>query len=148
MTDAMLEDMQEDMHEGEVYRRVEVITGCRRRLDWTAEQKARIVAESFRPGANISEVARRNGVHRGLLSVWRKQARVSVMAGAPAPLFAAVQIEDEAAVHDDSAPAARKSVRPRPDLIIMELSGATVRVPNGVDPATLAVLIHALRGAS
>jgi len=148
MTDAMFEAMVETMHEGDAYRRVEVITGRRRRLDWTADQKARIVAESFQPGANISEVARRNGVNRGLLGVWRKQARVAVMPVSPAPLFATVQIEDGAAVHDASVPAARKAVRPRPEQIIVEISDATVRVPNGVDPATLGVLIQALRGGS
>jgi transposase len=148
MTDAILEAMHEDMHESDVYRRVEVITGRRRRLDWTGDQKARIVAESFQPDANISEVARRNGVNRGLLGVWRKQARVAVMPVAPAPLFATVQIEDGAAVHDASVPAARKAVRPRPGLIIVEISDATVRVPDGVDPATLGVVIQALRGGS
>jgi hypothetical protein len=46
---------------------VELITGQRRRRRWTAEEKARIVAESFEEGANMSEVARL-GVVRGLLS--------------------------------------------------------------------------------
>jgi transposase len=31
------------------------------------------VAESFEEGANISEVARRHGVVRGLLTVWRRK---------------------------------------------------------------------------
>jgi transposase len=148
MTDAMFEAMVETMHEGDAYRRVEVITGRRRRQDWTADQKARIVAESFQPGANISEVARRNGVNRGLFGEWRKQARVAVIPVAPAPLFATVQIEDGAAAHDASVPASRKAVGPRPGLIIVEISDATDRVPNGVDPATLGVLIQALRGGS
>jgi len=84
----------EAIYEDEIYRRVELITGRRRRLNWTAGQKALIVAESFQPGANISEVARRNGVDRGLLGVWRRQARASVMPAAPAMPFATVQIED------------------------------------------------------
>ena len=67
MADAMLDARQE----GGSYRRIELITGERRRRRWTAEEKARIVAESFEEGANISEVARRNGVVRGLLTVWR-----------------------------------------------------------------------------
>jgi len=46
---------------------LEVITGQRRR--WTGEEEARIVAESFEEGANISEAARRNGVARGLLDL-------------------------------------------------------------------------------
>lgn len=148
MTDAMLETMHEDMHEDSVYRRVEVITGRRRRLDWTAEQKSRIVAESCQPGANISEVARRNGVSRGLLGAWRKQVRVPAMPSAPAPLFAMVQIADGSDVHDPALGPAPKAVRPRPGLMIVELSGARIQVPNGVDPATLGVLISALRSTS
>jgi transposase len=47
-----------------------VITGQRRRRRWTGEEKARIVAESFKEGANIiSEAARCNGVARGLLDL-------------------------------------------------------------------------------
>jgi hypothetical protein len=60
MTNAMLEARQE----GGAYRRVELITGQRRPRRWTAEKKARIVAESFEDRANISDVARRNGVDR------------------------------------------------------------------------------------
>jgi hypothetical protein len=67
MASAMLDARQEDG----AYRRVELITGQRRRRRWTAEEKARIVAESFEEGANISEIARRHGVVRGLLTVWR-----------------------------------------------------------------------------
>jgi transposase len=75
MVNAVLDARQE----GDSYRRVEVITGERRRRRWTGEEKPRIVAESFEERANISEVARRNGVARGLLTVWRGQ--VTAMAG-------------------------------------------------------------------
>ena len=44
----------EARHEGGTYRRVEVITGHRRRQNWPAEEKARIVTESLEPEANIS----------------------------------------------------------------------------------------------
>jgi hypothetical protein len=49
--------MANAMHEGDSYRLIEVITGERPRRQWTVEEKARIVAESFEEGANISEVA-------------------------------------------------------------------------------------------
>ena len=41
-------------------RRFEVITGTGRRRNWSAEVKARIVAESLAPGVRVSEVARRH----------------------------------------------------------------------------------------
>src|ERR1700750_1652978 len=71
MADATHEATLDVRQAGGSYRRIEVITGQRRRRQWTAEEKARIVAESFEEGANISEVARSHGVVRGLLTVWR-----------------------------------------------------------------------------
>src|SRR5262245_62820831 len=73
MADAVHEGMLDARQEGGSYRRIEVITGQRRRRQWTAEEKTRIVAESFEEGANISEVARRDGVVRGLLTVGRSK---------------------------------------------------------------------------
>jgi hypothetical protein len=49
MGNAMLDARQEDG----AYRRVELITGQRRRRRWTEEEKARLVAESFEDGANM-----------------------------------------------------------------------------------------------
>ena len=89
MANAMLDARQED----DSYRRIEVITGQRRRRRWTAQEKARIVAESFEEAANISEVARRNGVVRGLLTVWRQ--KLAAAAGLNAPGFVPVLITSE-----------------------------------------------------
>ncbi|MDE4589032.1 transposase [Sinorhizobium meliloti] len=65
--------MDEARHDG-AYRRIKVITGRRQRRNWTGEEKARILAESAEPDVNISAVARRWGVNRGLLYVWRGEA--------------------------------------------------------------------------
>src|SRR3982074_2200952 len=89
MADAMLDARQE----GDSYRRIEVITGQRRRRRWTAQDKARIVAESFEEGANISEVARRNGVVRGLRTVGGN--KLGVASGVNAPGFVPVRIASE-----------------------------------------------------
>jgi len=43
-------------------RRIELITGTGRRRRWSDDDKARIVIESLRAGANVSEVARRHGL--------------------------------------------------------------------------------------
>ncbi len=40
------------------FRRVELLTAPSRRRQWTAAEKARIVAESLAPGAVVSEAAR------------------------------------------------------------------------------------------
>jgi transposase len=41
----------------------------------TAEEKALIVAESFTPGAKVSEIAARHGINPKRLVTWRKKAR-------------------------------------------------------------------------
>lgn len=41
--------------------RVEVITGTRRRRQFSSDEKARIIEETLAPGAVVSEVARRLG---------------------------------------------------------------------------------------
>ena len=43
----------------EAVRRLEVFTGSGRRRAWTPEQKARILAESYESGDEVSAVARR-----------------------------------------------------------------------------------------
>src|SRR4051794_19646617 len=67
--------MRKDRHDGASYRRLELITGSKRRRARSAREKAAIVAETFAPGANVSEIARRHGLNRGLLVTWRRQVR-------------------------------------------------------------------------
>src|SRR5208282_1297126 len=134
----------EARYEGRTYRRVEVITGGRRRQNWTPGEKARIVTESLKPEANISEVARRNGVSRGLLNVWRRQARELAMA--PEAMFAAVRIESDADRSDGTAVLTDTATPPAPATIEVEIGDATIRVPLGVDRTTLDAVIAALRG--
>jgi transposase-like protein len=72
----------DDRHQGGAYRRIELITGAPRRRRWSAEEKARILAESFEPGARVSDVALRHGVNRGLVWSWRRQAGKHEIKGA------------------------------------------------------------------
>lgn len=51
--------------------------GCRRR--WSGEAKGRIVAESYAPGAVVSEVARRHDMSPQHLFGWRKAARAGLL---------------------------------------------------------------------
>jgi transposase len=151
----MANAMLDARHEGESYRRVEVITGERRRRRWTGEEKARIVAESFEEGTNISEVARRNGVSRGLLTVWRRQVAAAISGKAPS--FVPIRIgagggggpagEPEPGPPtptpplEVAAPAAKAY-----GVIEIEVGGARIRVEPGVELGTLSTVLAALRG--
>ena len=55
--------------------RVEIRTGIGRRRRWSDEEKARIVAEAFAPGAVKSEVARRHNILPQHLFTWIVAAR-------------------------------------------------------------------------
>lgn len=44
----------------------------RSRRSWSREEKRRIVDETFRPGASVADVARRNGLNANLVFNWRK----------------------------------------------------------------------------
>ena len=63
-------------------RRIELITGTGRRRRWSRDDKARIVVESLQPGANVSEVARRNGLSPQQLFAWRRAAHALFNEGA------------------------------------------------------------------
>jgi transposase len=149
------ESVADARQEGGSYRRIELITGERRRRQWTAEEKARIVAESFEEGANISEVARRNGVVRGLLTVWRH--KFATAASVHAPGFVPVRIACEGGPVTAGEPGCLAPAHTAPPqmasppgklggVIEIEVSGARIRVEPGVELATLSTVLSALRG--
>ncbi|WP_407169149.1 IS66-like element accessory protein TnpA [Bradyrhizobium sp. ORS 111] len=53
--------------------RAEVITSVERRRRWSQDEKERLVAASLEPGATVSEVARKAGLHVSQLFRWRKE---------------------------------------------------------------------------
>ena len=133
--------MHQARHDADSYQRVEVITGRRRRRDWSDAEKARILGESADPEVNISEVARRNGVSRGLLNVWRRKAR---LASSEEPLFVQFRLEDGVEARPDAVEQPCVVARPAERIEVM-IAGATVRVPVGVDAATLERVLAAVR---
>jgi transposase len=148
--DAMLEVMDEGMHEARhegKYRRIEVITGRRQRRNWTDEEKGRILAESAEPDVNISAVARRWGVNRGLLNVWRRDAGLTsqrtVKAGAQQTMFVPVTV-----VGDRTPPGSSPSdVAPfAAGRIEIEIAGARMTVIGSVAPELAQAMVAAMRG--
>ena len=142
---AMLRARLEARHQ-ESYRRVEVITGERRRRDWLPEEKDQILSECAEPGVNISGVARRYGVNRGLLNKWRKAAGLPVGRrggrGLDVPVFVPVTISGEA-VEAQSAGNRSDVAAGR---IEIELGGARMVMTGYIAPELAQAVVAALRG--
>jgi transposase len=123
--------------------RLEVFTGAGRRRSWTAEEKARIVAESYESGETVSAVARRHALTAQQLFGWRRAARHgSEDADAKGSAFAPVIV--------DAAPpyaVASTSRAEQPATIEVAIGIATVRFPAGIDTAMLAAVLRAVRMA-
>ena len=124
-------------HEDIGYHRVELITGRRRRRDWTREEKAEILAASAAPGVVIAEVSRRYGVSRGLLWTWCRQATDDLTA-APVANFVPLRIMDDVAACPAAELAGLPSARDQAvGSIEIEAGRTRIRVAGAVDPAVL-----------
>jgi transposase len=120
--------------------RVEIRSGIGRRRRWSDEAKGRIVAESYAPGAIVSEIARHYDLMPQHLFAWRKAARDGRLALAA----------DAAAMFVPVVMAARKSVDRKPSApsIAIETAGIVVRAECGVDVDWLAAVLRAMKGLS
>ena len=116
-------------------RRLEVITGTGGRRRWSADEKARILEEAMAPGAVVSEVARRNGMSPQHLFTWRRQARRE--ADNHPLAFTPVVVSPDTL---QPTPAAGREA-----IIEIVVEGVVIRVPSGVDEATLALVLHTLK---
>ncbi len=152
-------------------RRIELITGCERRRRWSDDDKARIVVESLIPGANVSEVARRNSLSPQQLFAWRREARALFRdedtARAAAPTAAPQRLSKvgltQASVPGDEAPAFIPLVialasplpapgsppsSPHPGAIEISIGDIVVRILGPVETTTLVAVMRAVRRAS
>ena len=130
--------------EGENDRGSNVSAKRRSRRRWSAEEKARVVRESLRPGKRVGEVAGRYGISRWQLSTWRSLARQGKLAVAssaeavnveprPQPAFAALEVDGA------PGPGAMGSV-------VIEAREVTVRLDGDIDASRVAEIASALRG--
>ena len=118
--------------------------GSRRRF--SAEEKARVVRESFRPGKLVGEVARRYGVSRWQLSTWRSLARAGKLA-------VPMQGPSVDAAREASGAYAALQVEPTPGPVSMEsveieARGVTVRVQGEVAAQWVSQVALSLQGDS
>jgi transposase len=109
----------------------------RRRRVRPEDEKRRIVAETFEPGASVSAVARRHGLNANLLFTWRRAMGSGISALADDPMtFVPAMIG--AAPTTASAP----SVGGQMEIVLVD--GDRVIVDRTVDGAALARVIEAL----
>ncbi|WP_132036123.1 IS66-like element accessory protein TnpA [Aquabacter spiritensis] len=147
MEDVRLDGRLQARNEGGDYRRIEVITGRRRRREWSDEEKAQILAESAAPGASVSEIARRHGVNRGLLTVWRRQAGLTkrrcriANAVREMPMFVPLEIVADT----DARTVACQDRRAR---IEVELRGGRIVIDGEIDPRLARAVVAAVRSRS
>src|SRR5579863_7710763 len=111
-------------------RRIEIFTGAGRRRQWSAEEKAAILAECDNRHWSVSAVARRYGLTASQVFAWRRAARgkETVQSG-----FATVVVESGHPAGDDW-------------LMEIVLEGATVRVRREVDARLIGAVLRALKG--
>ncbi len=132
-------------------RRIEVFTGSGGRRNWSAEEKAAIVAESYGSEDTVCAVARRHGLTHSQLFGWRREARRCLAAGGDGPpLFVPVVVEAPRPVPTAQTPKrkwARKSGY-APGIIEVEIDGVSVRVGRGAEVKTVAAVIRALKAGS
>ncbi len=123
-------------------RRLEVLTGGRRRRSYTEANKARLLAETLRPGVCSADVARRNGLHPQQIYTWRRQARRGelVLREDDAPMFVPAMAAEPLAAERTGAAA---------DGIVIELRGGVrLRIGPGVPAERAAALVSALKASA
>jgi transposase len=121
-------------------RRIEVFTGAGRRREWSAEQKAAIVAESYEGTSSVCDVARRHGLTPTQLFTWRRAARSGAAAGNDSPEFVPAVVDVQPPKQDE-LPA---EVAPQ---IGFDVDGASVWVCRGADAGMVTAIIRALKAS-
>ena len=119
-------------------RRIEIFTGSGRRREWSPEQKATIVAESYAGQSSVCDVARQHGLTPTQLFSWRRAARLRAAEErpefVPAILEASVDKPDQEQQTTDRSP-----------VIGFDLHGASVWICSGADAGLVSAIIHALK---
>jgi transposase len=143
--------------EAKTIHRIEVLTGTERRRQWSAEDKERIVSESYSGVDNVSRIARRHGLSPQQLFTWRREARQASLSPAFAAVALAPQEATPPAAQPTTLPASsaiarsrhrKKKIGTAVTMMEIEAGGIKVRVLRGADSATVAAIVRALKATS
>jgi transposase len=128
-------------------RRIEVFTGAGRRREWTPDQKALIVAESYAGVGSVCDVARRHRLTPTQLFTWRRLDRRRQAAQGNAAQAAFVPAVVDRSIGDTRAPKRRRApAEDESPLIGLEVKGASMWICRGADVATVMAIVKALKG--
>ena len=111
--------------------------GGRPRRTWPDEVKARIVAETLRPGVTVNEVAARHRLQANHLSSWRSLARAGKLV-LPAPEGS---VEFAAMIVAPPGEGPRHSEAIGPEIIV---GGVTIRLEAGASAERIVAIVRAL----
>ncbi len=106
----------------------------RKPRDWPDEEKARLVAATLLPGANVASIAGGEGLDPSQLYDWRRKA---IASGSIAPLSKSVHAPVRFAQVE-------AITRPAVEIVVRDV---VVRVTGDVEPDQLAKILSAVRKA-
>lgn len=86
------------------------ILGHERRRRWSEDEKAQIIAESFRGSASVSWVARRHGLSPSQLFAWRKAAKEAMASRESSAALLPVEIAESSRGERLASPPAHECV--------------------------------------
>jgi len=112
---------------------ITLLTGPVRRRRWNQDERERVLAAAFAPGAVVADISRQFDVSTSLIYKWREQAMAAKPAAAFAPAMLAVDSLPQAPLPESAA-------------IIVELANGTRLKIGAQCSATLATAaLQALR---
>jgi transposase len=128
----------------------DLASGARRRR-WSADEKAKIVAETFAPGATVAEVAGKYSIAPNLLFAWRREASSQERDAAAVGGLVAVHVAAPCltpgleSVVAAEPPRSARSTAKKTGLIEIDLGGGKrVRVDADVDADALGRVLDVL----
>jgi len=107
---------------------ISVLTGPERRRRWSEDERHRIVAEAFAPGACVAQVARDHDISTGLIYTWRRRLRQD--------------LADQGFVEAEPI----KEAAPSGEVIVVEITGSgRIRICGSAPPLLVSAVLKALR---
>ncbi len=131
-----------------IYRpQIEVLSaadGVRRR-QWSDEDKLRIVEESFVGHRQVTATARRHGICRSLLTIWRRQYQCGELDASQPVSFAPVSVT-KGAPASQPVPVDPADLSRNAQVEIALSNGRRLIVPTGIQPEALARILSVVDG--